>query len=281
MTKSGNEDIKRSKSNSSFRLGNHYIVTHKPCRNQWHAASVQDRHPTHAYGDKRRKGLGRLNSVGTDAGVPAIGPLTTALKDDDSTVRSAAARVLGHNRDTSAVEALILALRDREEQERSWAATSLGEIAVARAVEPLGQSQHDPSEIVRWKAANAFGNIGDARAVEPLIEALKDSDNYVCIQAVQSLANFSDSRAIVPLIEALHSASDEGHNLYGEILKALTLIGAIAVEPLRARLFDSTANVRLGAAWVLGKIGETTVISVLEDAVIKFELYNHDPYDKD
>jgi len=142
---------------------------------------------------------GALGKIGT----PAVEPLLAALKDEDSGVRSKAARALGEIKDTRAVEPLISALEDEDPGVRWNVAYALGEIKDARAVEPLIATLEDEDPGVRENAAIALGEIKDARAVEPLITALKDKDKDVRRHVAWALGEIKDARAVEFLIIAL------------------------------------------------------------------------------
>ena len=113
--------------------------------------------------------------------------LISALKDEDSDVREAAAKALGKIKDPRAVEPLISALKDEDSDVREAAAKALGEIKDPRAVEPLISALKDVNWRVRDAAAEALGEIKDPRAVEPLISALKDVDVLVREAAAKAL----------------------------------------------------------------------------------------------
>ena len=63
--------------------------------------------------------------------------LIEALRDEDPSVRGAAARVLGEIKDPSAVHQLIEALKDEDKYVRCKAAWALGEIGDKSAITPL------------------------------------------------------------------------------------------------------------------------------------------------
>lgn len=106
---------------------------------------------------------------------------------------------------------------------------------------------------VQWDAAEALGEVGDARAVEPLIQALKD------VYFVES--KFQDD-------ERVHVARllgvGQGMVVIGEVaLPALFKIGEPAIESLIQALKDKEHVVRLGAARVLGEIGDARAVEPL------------------
>jgi HEAT repeat protein len=188
-------------------------------------------------------------------GKPAVEPLTTFLDDEETNVRHAVAYVLGEIGDPHAVGSLIQTLKDEKEHVRTRAAKSLGKIGDARAVDPLILALQDEWRDLRHAAAEALGIIGDPRAVDSLIRTLQQNkDAKVCAGAARSLGKLGDARAAKPLIAALPTHT--WHKDFRKaVIEALVLIGNPAVEPLSIALQDEKADIRQGAAEVLGKIG--------------------------
>lgn len=136
------------------------------------------------------------------------------------------------------VEGLIKALQYKKDWRiQRQAAEALGKIKDIRAVESLIQALKDDDMHVREKAAEALGRIGDKRATELLIRAREEDEDYdVRIDATEALGRIGDKRAIEPLIQDLNDKSN-------------------------------SIEVRFGAAWALGKIGEVGPL---------IEFLNHD-----
>jgi len=104
----------------------------------------------------------RLDKIGK----PAVGPLITALKDEDADIRWRAARSLGDIEDSRAIEPLTEALKDRDRRVRY------------RAIEALEK----------------IGESGDSRVIEPLIFALDDEDLDVRRRVVMALERIGMNR---------------------------------------------------------------------------------------
>ena len=203
-------------------------------------------------------------------GAPAVEPLITALKNEDSDVRQAAVTALGSIGDARAVEPLIAAFNDPDGAVRAFTATALGEIGGAHVVEPLITALENRSEtnwVVHTRAAKALGEIGDARAVEPLIAALEYGVGSY--GAAEALGKIGDTRAVEPLIAALGDRdatlrnamlSESEANLRQSAAEALAKFGdARAVEPLIDALGGRYKVNRNSAAVALGEIGSLAV----------------------
>jgi hypothetical protein len=94
-----------------------------------------------------------------DIGKPAVEPLITALRNQDVSIRSGAARALGAIKDDRALEPLMVALKDENASVRMWAAEALGQIKDNRAVEPLTTALKDEDSHVRIAAEGALEKI--------------------------------------------------------------------------------------------------------------------------
>jgi HEAT repeat protein len=187
-------------------------------------------------------------------GSPAVGPLISAIKAENTNVRINAVWVLGDIKDDQAVEPLIAALQDEDnEVVRQNAAYGLGQIGHPRAVEALILALKDEYEPVRKNAAWSLGKIDDRRAVEPLIAALGDEAKGVRQNAALSLGELCDECATDALIYAL---GDEQDDVRKNARDALAKIGMAAVVPLVAVLKHESEPVRENAAQALGNIGD-------------------------
>jgi len=136
------------------------------------------------------------------------------------------------------------------------------------AVKPLIEVLKDESPGVREMAVEGLVRIGEP-AVEPLIGAMKKEVlTGVKVNAADALGKIKDVRAIKVLIENL---GDKNEEIRESVINALTQIGEPAVKPVIAVLGHRSADVRAGAAKVLGKInhadGAEPLISLLKDDV--------------
>ncbi|MBK7493307.1 MAG: HEAT repeat domain-containing protein [Nitrosomonas sp.] len=200
--------------------------------------------------------------------------LTSALKDEDSFVRSRAAKSLGEIGGKTVVDVLMLALKDEDSFVRSRAASALGEIGDKAVVHPLIHSLKDEDSTVRWMAAEALEKIGDKAAVDPLIHSLKDENSIVRWTAAEALEKIGDKAAVNPLI---HSLKDENSIVRWTAAKALEKIGdKTVVDPLLHAFKNENSDVRQTATKPLGEIGDKAAVDPLihslkdEDSTVRW-----------
>jgi HEAT repeat protein len=196
----------------------------------------------------------------------AVGPLITALENDEiSGVRWKAAVALSKI-GTPAVDALIGALRHDDDDVRWKAAIALGEIGDPRSINPLLILLCDEDRFVKSHAALALGAIGEP-AVNPLIRALREGDGNLRWGAAIALGKIRDPRSIEPLIRAL---ADKYENVRAESAKALAAMGKSALVPLLQFLKFSDGAERLEVVTALGELQDTgaiqSLIQLLENA---------------
>ena len=114
----------------------------------------------------RREVIETIGQIGPHAAEAAATAVSEALRDDDPTIRSAAAVALGHiGRDSKpAVLALIAALKDTDCIVQTFAIEALGRIGphAQEATAGLIETLHDEHPPVRAAAARAIGRIGPA-----------------------------------------------------------------------------------------------------------------------
>lgn len=139
--------------------------------------------------------------VVANMGTTAVEPLLAALGNENTSIRSGAARALGRIRDARAFDALLAALSDTSI--RGYVAVALARIRDPRALEPLIVALQDADSYFRADAAFALGEMGDWRSVDPLILALNDIEGMVRAIAAEALGKIGDPRALEPLIAAL------------------------------------------------------------------------------
>lgn len=176
----------------------------------------------------RHVDLERMRDAGDIDGLLAV----TAGPDDK--LRHSAAEMLGECGDASCIGPLEKMLCEgRFAYQRGIAARALGQLHAVAAVPSLIQTLDDSIYYTRGGAARALGQIGDARAVGPLIGRLKDEKEYVRWVAADALRH----------------------------------LGEAAVEPLLARVREDTGHGVELVALVLGKIGDSRAVPVLEGLV--------------
>ncbi len=148
--------------------------------------------------------LQQLNTTLTDAGVrtQVAKALLIALRDEVAPVRRAAAAALIELKDPQTVEGLIAALFDADSSVAASAATALGGIGDARALSGLLKQTMSTNEGLRLAAAKAVGQLGEA-GLEPLLALLKYPDANMRQAAVCGLGWSKQTRAIAPVLGAL------------------------------------------------------------------------------
>jgi HEAT repeat protein len=113
---------------------------------------------------------------------------------------------------------------------------------------------------IREAAARALGEIGDKRAAKALIDVLINPWSYskeVQCAAAVALGEIGDARAAESLINAFAQARYDVRGKIREgILQGLVALGALAVEPLIARLKSRDGDLRELVIEALGKIGD-------------------------
>lgn len=231
-------------------------------------------------------------------GNPAVEPLITALKNENTDVRKYAAEALGYIKDARAVKPLMAArsdrktvvrdnayralmriiegLKERQEEEpligmlkyeessfQKAVIEALGSIPKTRVAENLVPLLGDKDSDIRKDTTEALKKIGKA-SVEPLIKGLKSDDIKIRTIATMILGDIKDTISVEPLVETLkyksQAPSIESYILRLEAAKALGKIrDARAVEPLVASLNDENFNVRNSSAEALTAIGEKSV----------------------
>ncbi|MGH2481622.1 MAG: HEAT repeat domain-containing protein, partial [Ktedonobacteraceae bacterium] len=128
--------------------------------------------------------------------------LLVALRDDQSSVRSAAARAFSRNPRPAVLPALIATLTDSEWIVRAEVARALGKLSDPEALAGLLVAARDPDAAVRAAALLALGETGASEVVELLNAALQDEDWSVREAATLALAQFTEPVAIPPLLNA-------------------------------------------------------------------------------
>ena len=145
------------------------------------------------------------------------------------------------------------------------AVSALIRVLTLRDVRRLDPVLRLAEEAIRNRAAEHLGRIGDRRAVEPLLYALAHEGVRA---AMGALARFKEGRAIPHLVQRLEDPCDRA-----AAAEALVKFGSAAVPTLAATLTEhrpsKTDEALMGierraeAAWLLGIIGDQSVIPLL------------------
>jgi len=206
-------------------------------------------------------------------GNSAIPGMLHALGDEDRELRASAVWGLGELVEQNesdvqmltTVPPLIEALSDPYWKVRQGAAWVLGGIGrvhptdkqVRRATPVIVSKLQDSKVEVRQSAAMALRTLGDNESIAPLMRALSDSE--MTTYAQEALVAIGDP---APLIAALSTTDSEARR---RIISVLGEMGAVATSALVEGLAHSDANIRLGCANALTRIGTaTTAVPALE-----------------
>jgi HEAT repeat protein/tRNA A-37 threonylcarbamoyl transferase component Bud32 len=223
----------------------------------------------------RRRAAQALGECGPTAR-EAVGPLITALSDQDFWVSETAALALrkitgapdpaaGHRRQRSAeasaptppaVERLLKAIQDPAS--RWMAVVALGQMGPAahEAIPALIEALEDAECAVRWDAAKALGKMGvvAARAVPALTAVLHEQDDAIARQHVVAALGAIGPAARTAVPALMGSLKEDGHHLEEEAGEALVRIGAAAIPALIEAMKDDDPVVRLRAAHTLTRM---------------------------
>ena len=201
------------------------------------------------------------------ARIPSASPeLLKLLATAHPILRARAADVLGLRKDKSAVHALLDALKGEFYTVRARAAIALGRIGDKQAIEPLFLALKDPEDDVRIGACLGLGFLGAPSTFDEITEVLLDDPKIEVRQAAAKALGGARHPAAMPfLMEALRDPFwwYEREMQAGDLLDAITNMGAAAVEPLIEALKDNEGAVRRFAAILLGRIGDRRAIEPL------------------
>ena len=193
-----------------------------------------------------------------------VGPLASAIADDDWQVRRAAVRALAARQDASLVEALVNALRDGHHNfSLLSSALQLLTLTGVDFTEALTGLVRDPDSDLRIQAALALGTQRRPEAVAALLAALDDADPNVRFHAIESLGKLAPASAIEPLSAV--AASGDFFLAYPAV-EALVRIGDPTIAPRLAPLL-SDPMLAGAVADALAQIGDESAIGPLVEAL--------------
>jgi HEAT repeat protein len=102
---------------------------------------------------------GMVEDTLEDIGHRTTEPFIEALSDNDATVRSGAAWILGNIKDPNTVGPLIEALKDYDKDVRWLAVTALEDIGDERAIEPIRIVPTDDDDFLKEMVTEALEKI--------------------------------------------------------------------------------------------------------------------------
>lgn len=183
-----------------------------------------------------------------------VDALVRALENERASIRSQAARALGHAEAAAAAQPLSATLqRDESAQVRSQAAWALGMIESPEGVPALGAALGDEDAQVRSQAAWALGMIESPDGVDPLLRGLADESVEVRSQSAWALGMIESDRAVDGLVRALRADASTG--VRSQIAWALGMIESdAATDALIDAIEDESEEVARKAMWALGRV---------------------------
>ena len=125
----------------------------------------------------------------------------------------------------------------------------IGEAALPTLVDALQQGDDD----MRWTVARILGKLGDKRAIPPLLDALRSSVvNRAAGKALESIGWIPDD-----------GAAGTFFWIAKRDWERCVVIGAPALEPLSDTVKNGEDDARWGAAYALGRLGNTGAVPTL------------------
>lgn len=202
--------------------------------------------------DSRLIILRMLERVPDERAIPEV---LNALKSHDRWVRRGAARVLGQIGNVSVVEPLISALEDSDKGVQRSAALALGQLKDAAAIPALTSVLNDTDEGVRSAATIALGQL----------------PSEMVIPALQAILKTYSTQALPPALTVLgqlnwQPTTPEDYMMYyimRQDWEALAGLGAVTLPTLLDLLSHGETHIRRGVAWVLGQVGNPSVVEPL------------------
>jgi len=155
------------------------------------------------------------------------------------------------------VEPWFELLRRGAPEQRADAAIALGATEDKKAVGQLVSALRDPVADVRAAVCDALGEIGDPRAVPPLVSLLRDDDDDVRGEAFSALLRIGQARAGHLPVEAF--THEDPRNPSVALTQIVWPADLEAVSLLATATDDADAEVRIGAAYTLGRLGITSI----------------------
>jgi len=211
-----------------------------------------------------------------------IDSLCALLEKGDEADRCYVVRTLGTLRESAVLAALVERLHDDDIDVCVDAAEALGHMDDPAAIPPLLESlQGDPSGEVRTAVVEALGRFNDPQVVNALIDVVErrpeeleiegDWDDWWDMQrhAVVALGRLQATAAVPTLVALLET--EEGGDIEGETLLALTQLGTLGIHALQRRLTEGPTRQRSRAARALGLAGDRATLPVLAKGLLDDE----------
>lgn len=221
--------------------------------------------------------------------------LVKALDHSDPNIRAAAARVIGRLQVRSAGDALIKAINDSNDRVRYASMRALGQLRAESAVQALTeQLKFYGKGEGALSALDGLARIGHPSSVDLFTARLQDKDPFMRRAAAEGLGRASSTSAIDALAYGVSTDDAEpvraamafalvrlGQNYLGRLADGLDRPGLVqqvsdyllelgppAAPGLRAHLQDPSDDIRKNTARVLGAIGGTQSLPLLQPLLV-------------
>jgi len=211
----------------------------------------------------RTNAIEAVAKTGSDESMPKVEQFLT---DEFIPVRFAAALAVGDTGYSSARKQLYNLLKSNDDNTRLAASYALFKLGDRTQFTNLAEFITSPDMLVRANAALLLGKCGDRAALKLLYWALsdKDSDDKVRFQAAEAIANLGDEKIYPKLWTMILNVNADDRIL------GVRSMGALGTEQakgaLTSQLSDDVLEVRLAAAWQLGRLdsaaGQPEILAV-------------------
>jgi len=190
---------------------------------------------------------------------------TRTLPEVSSPLASRKAEAAPATQDTGVVNALIARLKDENASVRRAAAQSLGRLGDARAVTALIAVLADSDAEVRATVIDALSNLEDPRAIDPIVALLKDPETDVRHNALNALSHWERGVPTAPVIALL---DDPDADVRREAVNLLDHLEARSAGPAIAKLIhDPNADVRRDVVEAMGNMHDQSGAAAITEAL--------------
>ncbi len=190
---------------------------------------------------------------------------TTQSPSPSPSPSESAKRPVTATQDTGVVNALIARLKDENASVRRAAAQSLGRLGDARAVTALIAVLADSDAEVRATVIDALADLEDPRAIDPIVALLKDPETDVRHNALNALSHWERGVPAGPVIALL---DDPDADVRRDAVNLLDHLEARSAGPAIAKLIhDPNADVRRNVIEAMGNMNDQSGAAAITEAL--------------